>query len=225
MWPWLFIVAIAVAAVAVWLFVLRQDPSAVSATAAAEAPAPSLEPTPTTAPDASEKPVPRGKTPSGRGAGTGRNGSNGPTPAAVAPQNQIATPPTEASMSPAQPNSAPDTAPPAAVPSVATTTYDATSAGVTPPMLLTSTVNPIARKDTRSEPGSPAIEVLINTDGSVQSVKAVTRPSTIGQTLEMVNGLSITKSWRFDPALRDGQPVKYRLLVPLSVLAARRAGR
>lgn len=148
-------------------------------------------------------------------------------PPAAAEPSSVTTPPpvtapVELPKQPALASPAPNRAPPPAAPPVSETTYDAGSAGVVPPALLTPTVNPLVREDSRYTPGSAAIEIIVNHDGSVRSVKAAREPTTIGESLEMVNGLSITKSWRFDPALRNGQPVKYRLLVPLSVLAVGR---
>ncbi|MEO6223856.1 MAG: hypothetical protein ABIP90_11465 [Vicinamibacterales bacterium] len=100
--------------------------------------------------------------------------------------------------------------------------YDASNADVVPPGLLLPVANAPVRTDSRAAPGAAAIEIIVNHDGSVGSVKGATQPRTIGESLEMVNGLSITKSWRFTPALRNGQPVRYRLFVPLSTLLAGR---
>lgn len=74
------------------------------------------------------------------------------------------------------------------------------------------------RTDGRYVPGGPAIEIIVNDDGLVTSVKAVTRPASLAEALEMYNGLSTTKSWRFTPAARNGQSVKYRFFIPLSAL-------
>jgi outer membrane biosynthesis protein TonB len=105
------------------------------------------------------------------------------------------------------------------------TVFDATSSDVTPPALLTPVANAPVRPGARYEPGSAAIEILVNDDGSVSSVKAASQPATIGDTLAMINWLSITKSWRFNPAVRNGQPVKYRMYVPLAALVAGRVNR
>ena len=102
-----------------------------------------------------------------------------------------------------------------------TRTYDATSADVAPPALLTPVANAPLRAGSRQSPGSVANEIIVNDDGSIASVKATSEPTTIAETLQVFNGLSIAKSWQFDPALRNGQPVKYRLLVPLSTFVIR----
>ena len=96
--------------------------------------------------------------------------------------------------------------------------YDATSTGVVPPVLLTPVANSPIRSSARHSPESAAIEILVNADGSVLSVNAAAEPATVGAYLEMVNGLTITKSWQFKPATRNGQPVPYLLLVPLRTL-------
>jgi hypothetical protein len=100
--------------------------------------------------------------------------------------------------------------------------YDATASDVTPPTLQTPIAVAVGRRDSQSGPDLAAIEIFVDADGSVVSVKAVGPPSTVGETLELINWLSVTKSWRFDPATRNGLPVRYRLVVPLNVLASGR---
>ena len=96
--------------------------------------------------------------------------------------------------------------------------YDAATTDVTPPSLLTPIG--IAPVRTNYVPGLATIEVIVGGDGSVQSAKAGRPPATVGETLEMTNWLSTAKSWRFGPAVRNSQPVKYRLIVPLSALVS-----
>jgi hypothetical protein len=67
-----------------------------------------------------------------------------------------------------------------------------------------------------SNPGANVLEVVINEDGLVETVRAVRAPTTIGEFNAVVSGASITKSWRFQPATVDGRPVKYRMLISLS---------
>ena len=71
-------------------------------------------------------------------------------------------------------------------------------------------------------PQQATIEIIVGGDGTVQSVKAGKPPATVGETLEMTNWLSTAKSWQFGPAVRNSQPVKYRLVVPLSALVSGR---
>jgi hypothetical protein len=94
-------------------------------------------------------------------------------------------------------------------------TYDATDVDVRAPTLLTPLVHVPLPDESPRESVPAAIEVVVNEAGTVDSVKATTLPRTIGETLMVLNSLSIAKTWRFQPAVKDGQPVKYRLLVPL----------
>jgi outer membrane biosynthesis protein TonB len=96
-------------------------------------------------------------------------------------------------------------------------TYDARSAGVTAPKLLTPQVyRPFEPAAPRSASG-PAILIVVNEDGTVDTVKATFVPTTVGDNMLMTNALSVAKTWKFRPAEKDGLPVKYQLIVPLSV--------
>ena len=66
------------------------------------------------------------------------------------------------------------------------------------------------------QPDRPAIEILVNELGTVDSVKAHLPPKTLGESVVVTSALSAAKSWRFRPALREGKPVRYRLLVTFS---------
>jgi len=67
-----------------------------------------------------------------------------------------------------------------------------------------------------SKPGANVLEVVVNEDGLVETARSVYEPNTIGEFTAVMNGLSITKAWRFYPATLDGRPVKYRLLISLT---------
>lgn len=97
-----------------------------------------------------------------------------------------------------------------------TPTYDVTNVDVTAPKLLTPIVSTSAPAEPRLA-ASAAIQIIVNEDGTVDSAKATFTPTTIGETLLINNALSAAKTWRFDPAIKDGHPVKYRLLVPFRV--------
>jgi outer membrane biosynthesis protein TonB len=56
-------------------------------------------------------------------------------------------------------------------------------------------------------------EVVVTDDGNVESVRASNAPQSIGETLQMTGILSAAKSWRFRPAEKDGQSVRYRLQI------------
>ena len=107
---------------------------------------------------------------------------------------------------------------PASVPAISGTVYDAASADVTAPTLVTPLSHVPVPTGVNPTSVVSVIEIVVNGDGSVYAVKAATPPGTVGETLEMINWLSVTKSWRFGPAVRNGQPVRYRLLIPLRTL-------
>jgi periplasmic protein TonB len=61
------------------------------------------------------------------------------------------------------------------------------------------------------EPGAEVtIEFVVNEQGEVEFAKAKGVPRSVGESLLMATGLHAIKSWRFDPAQRNGQPVRYR---------------
>lgn len=92
-------------------------------------------------------------------------------------------------------------------------TYAAGNADVTPPTVVSMPwLNP---PPPDSEPYDAAIQVVVNEQGTVDSVKATIAPRTIGESIWVTNALSAMKAWRFQPAAKNGQPVRFRLIVPL----------
>lgn len=61
------------------------------------------------------------------------------------------------------------------------------------------------------------IAVVVNERGSVDSVKAVNVPLSLGESVMLTAALSAVKSWQFRPAMKDGAAVKYRQIVPLKL--------
>jgi hypothetical protein len=93
-------------------------------------------------------------------------------------------------------------------------TYDATNSQVVPPHVMypqSLDLLPIG-----SDRSSHVIEVVVSERGLVESAKSVRQPNTIGEYASVINGLSITKTWRFQPARLNGEPVKYRLFISLA---------
>jgi hypothetical protein len=213
-----FVVAVAAIAAGAWFYISRRDAgdAAADPVVASASPSPSPEPSagasPTATPTASAASAERAAKP--------RVGRAAPPPTTVLPV--APSPAVPASVEPARLDPAPerDTQTKPAVPAADPRIYDAATADVTPPSLLTPIG--IAPVRTNYVPGPATIEVIVSGDGSVQSAKAGTPPATVGETLEMMNWLSAAKSWRFGPAVRGGQSVKYRLVVPLSALVSGR---
>jgi hypothetical protein len=74
-------------------------------------------------------------------------------------------------------------------------------------------------------PSSPGIRldtlviaVVVDEDGRARSVNAINRPQNVGEAMLLTSALAAIKQWEFDPALKDGVPVRYRLIVPLGKL-------
>ena len=89
------------------------------------------------------------------------------------------------------------------------TVYSAADADVVPP------TPPIASglRPWRVKSG-PAVEVIVGSDGSVEKVQVL---GTTHMSDAMV--LSHVKAWKFAPALRAGDPVRYRMLLEDPVIA------
>ena len=54
------------------------------------------------------------------------------------------------------------------------------------------------------------IDLVIGPGGNVESVKLRRAPTTMSDAMLLTMSLSAAKAWRFDPATKDGQPVRYR---------------
>lgn len=104
------------------------------------------------------------------------------------------------------------TAPPAVRPAkVDTALYSAADAAVVPPALVRPRLPTRPTTGTR-EQDLPQVEVLVSPAGEVESVKLLTQPASVASAMM----LSAIKTWRFGPAVHDGQPVRYRLLLRLT---------
>jgi TonB family protein len=72
---------------------------------------------------------------------------------------------------------------------------------------------PPVRLSQSSAAGTNTMELLVDEFGRVEQVQLVSPPVRLGD----MTLLSAAKTWRFHPALKDGQPVRYRLSVSWTV--------
>jgi hypothetical protein len=89
--------------------------------------------------------------------------------------------------------------------------FSAANADVVPPVLERSRQPATPRTGTRLE-DLPEVELVVSPTGEVESVRLVTE--TAGVIPKMM--LSAIKTWHFQPATRDGRPVRYRLRMHLT---------
>ena len=95
-------------------------------------------------------------------------------------------------------------------------TYSARDTDVIPPIPILPRL--VAGWQT-SSPGSGLdalnIAVVVDETGRAFSVTGLNAPQNLGEHLRLTSALAVVKSWEFQPATKDGAPVRYRLLVPL----------
>jgi hypothetical protein len=96
------------------------------------------------------------------------------------------------------------------------TTFSASDLDVVPPVPDTSQILWRMPASTRAA-DLVAIEIVVNEHGAVESVKAIDRTNNIADAFALTMSLSAAKSWHFHPALKDGLPVKYRQIIPLTM--------
>jgi hypothetical protein len=91
-------------------------------------------------------------------------------------------------------------------------TYSARDTDVTPPIpILPRLVAGLPA----SSPDAVNIAVVVDEQGRAYSVTGLNAPQDLGEYLKLTSALAVVKSWEFQPATKDGIPVRYRLLVPL----------
>jgi hypothetical protein len=89
--------------------------------------------------------------------------------------------------------------------------FSADNAEVAAPVLLWPHLPTSPRAGVHLE-DLPLVELVVSPAGEVESAKLVSPPAA----MMPVMMLSAIKAWRFDPAKRDGKPVRYRLAVRLT---------
>ena len=90
--------------------------------------------------------------------------------------------------------------------------YSPTDTDISPPVAVRSPG--IATDRGNREQNILLVDILVNETGGVESVRGRPHPATLGAALQSNMALSVVKTWRFSPARKDGQPVKYRTTVP-----------
>ena len=96
-------------------------------------------------------------------------------------------------------------------PSTDTTLYSSINMEIVPPEFVRSRLPKHPPPGVRSE-DLPEVETIISATGEVESAKLVTQPARVLPAMM----LSAVKHWRFQPATRDGQSVRYRLRLRLT---------
>lgn len=90
--------------------------------------------------------------------------------------------------------------------------YSPNDTEVSPPVAIRSPG--IATDSGNGDKNVSLIEILVSETGRVESARGRRRSATLGAALQSTTALSVVKTWRFQPALRNSQPVKYRTTVP-----------
>jgi hypothetical protein len=86
--------------------------------------------------------------------------------------------------------------------------YSATDVDVVPPGIIDQELSdsPPAAQQRRFT----ALTIVVDENGHVETVTLATKPATFQDIMLATMNMSAAKSWRFLPAVKDGQPVKYR---------------
>ena len=104
----------------------------------------------------------------------------------------------------------PETTEPAVDPLRSAAVFDSRDVNVTPPVTLRLNL-PSLGEDDLAQAG--VVETIVSASGEVEKVKLVSPPQSVHEAMI----LSAIKTWRFQPAMKDGQPVRYRHLIPISL--------
>ena len=94
---------------------------------------------------------------------------------------------------------------------VAPRIYTLADASVTQPVIVAQALPPYPRKPLRPVQG--VVEVVINEQGVVENAAIRSSIDPLYDTL----ALAASKTWRYNPATKDGAPVKFRKLVQVRI--------
>ncbi|MEE8131174.1 MAG: energy transducer TonB, partial [Vicinamibacterales bacterium] len=114
------------------------------------------------------------------------------------------------STSPEVAGDEPETTEPAVEPLIPAAVFDSRDVNVTPPVTLRLNL-PSLGEDDLAQAG--VVETIVSASGEVEKVRLVSPPQSVHEAMI----LSAIKTWRFRPAMKDGQPVRYRHLIPISL--------
>ena len=90
--------------------------------------------------------------------------------------------------------------------------FDSTTPGIIPPGTANIRLHTLeAEQVPATEPG--LVEVIVSPYGEVERAKLISVPGNVHEAMI----LSAIKAWQFTPALKDGHPVRYRLILPVDV--------
>ena len=90
--------------------------------------------------------------------------------------------------------------------------FDSTTPGIIPPGTGNIRLHTLeAEQVPAAESG--LVEVIVSPYGEVERAKLISMPGDIHEAMI----LSAIKAWQFTPALKDGHPVRYRLILPVDV--------
>ena len=119
---------------------------------------------------------------------------------------------TDASTSAPLPEPTPEVPAPAATqvePLLSGRVFDSDDANVTPPGLRVPSVS----EGDSSSTNFAVVEAVVSASGEVETVRLIAPPRSIHE----ATILNAVRTWRFRPAMKDGQPVWYRHLIPVAL--------
>ena len=88
--------------------------------------------------------------------------------------------------------------------------YSVTDADVVPPVV---TYPRYVEAMEREHPNALPFQVVIDENGLVESAVLAVYPTDMRQAVSGTMLLAAAKAWRFTPATKDGQPVKFRRMI------------
>jgi hypothetical protein len=91
--------------------------------------------------------------------------------------------------------------------------YSSADLDVEPPVLLLPQLTPPLIRPGNSAPAMNRMVVVVSPEGTVERVQLVEGPARM---VDMML-LSGAKTWRFTPAFKDGEPVRYRTVISWAV--------